>query len=163
MVQGDAAFRTNTSSNFLGSWQDSTDLSSRPRLLIDLNHIFTCSGSVTVCSYRPVNISALKLFCNWGVHFPYCTRAKLRSQRHRVLVSSAPIGRGRRPSSCQPIREPAFRVQNLHVTSGPVLQYDNGLFDWRFFSKYRSVVESRNLHVTFGLKKRPVCFPLWAC
>ena len=42
------------------------------------------------------------------------------SQRHRVLVSSAPIGR--RPSSCQPIREPASRVQNLHVTSGPVLQ-----------------------------------------
>jgi len=44
MVQGDAAFRTNTNSNFLGSWQDSTDLSTRPRLPIDLNHIFTCSG-----------------------------------------------------------------------------------------------------------------------
>jgi len=43
-----------------------------------------------------------------------------RLQRHECWYR-APRSAAR-PSSCQPIREPAFRVQNLHVTSGPVLQ-----------------------------------------
>ena len=50
-----------------------------------------------------------------------------------------------RPSSCQPIREPAFRARNLHVTFG--LIFGNGLINRRIFFKYRSVAESLNPHV----------------
>jgi hypothetical protein len=43
MVQGDAAFRTNTSGNFLGFDKIREDLQSRPRLRIDLNHFHVFS------------------------------------------------------------------------------------------------------------------------
>jgi hypothetical protein len=72
MVQGNAAFRTNTSrgcgklSWTLARFEKISNLDPE---FESTSIVFTCSGSVTVGSYRPVFISALQLFEFWGSIF----------------------------------------------------------------------------------------------